>query len=253
MAFPTIPTTGAGTLLSTVQANTTAARTFPSLSSLTKSAGDLLIAVIAAYESSASAAFSSWGAGFTEIHDVGGSAVMATGVAYKFSTGSETGTFTVTQAATITGHAAMFLMSISGAHASSPPEVGTRDSESTIAADPGPFDPSWGAEDILWISVGAAGETSTAGSFTGIGSNPTNYGDFLISALSGDVIGGVRAGIAFRQLNADSEDVGTWAPDLSNARNVAFLMAVRPAAEAVVDMPQKVIMPEFAIRRSYSY
>jgi hypothetical protein len=75
MAFPTIPTAGAGRVLTTTQANTTAARTFPSLSSLTKNSGDLLIAICIAYQSSASAGtvFGTWGGGFTEFVDVGGS------------------------------------------------------------------------------------------------------------------------------------------------------------------------------------
>lgn len=106
MAFPTIPTAAAGRVLSTNQADTSGTRTFPSLSSLTKNAGDLLIAIIVAYQNggSADANFSSWGGGFTEFYDNdNGAATMSVGAAYKVSTGSETGTFSVTQAATVTG------------------------------------------------------------------------------------------------------------------------------------------------------
>jgi hypothetical protein len=82
MAFPTIPTVGAGRALVAVQANTTAARTFPSLSSLTKNAGDRLIAICVAYQTGTGtdAAFSSWGGGFTEVADRATTTTMAIGV-----------------------------------------------------------------------------------------------------------------------------------------------------------------------------
>ena len=232
MAFPDIPTVAGSRVLEQVQANTTAARTFPSLTSLTKNAGDLLIAICCAYQSSAAAGavFGTWGASFTEFADVGGTTSnMSIGCAYKFSTGSETGTFSVTQAATITGHAALFLLSISGAHASSPPEAGAIANGTASAADPAALNPSWGALETLWISIGANGETGTAGAFTGPSASPTNYSGDVITALSADAAGGVQCGIGFRQNNTASEDVGTWSLDTSNARNSALVIAVRPA------------------------
>lgn len=232
MAFPVIPTSGT-TLLTTGQADTTAARTFPSLSSLTKSAGDLLIAIVISYQASVTnATFGTWGASFTEFLDVGtGGSTMGIGAAYKFSTGSETGTFTVTQAATVTGHASLHLMSISGAHATAPPEGGSFVSGTTSAADPGAFSPSWGADDTLWISIGANGETSLTGSFTGFSASPTNYST-AVGTITTDVIGGIANAVAFRQLNTASEDVGTWSLDTSNARNAAAVIAVRPVPAA---------------------
>ena len=65
MAFPTIPTVGAGRVLTAVQANATSPRTFPSLTSLTKNAGDLLIGLIAAYETSGATPPFTWGGSFT--------------------------------------------------------------------------------------------------------------------------------------------------------------------------------------------
>lgn len=231
MAFPTIPTVAGGRLLTTVQANTTATRTFPNLSSLTKNAGDLLIAIVVGYQSSlTSGIFGTWGAGFTEIRDIGVASQHCVGVAYKISDGTETGTFTVTQAGTVTGHAAMILMSIPGAHASTAPEVSAALATGTAAAaNPAALDPAgWAAEDTLWIAVGASGETSTTGSYTGIASAPANYTDYADTGISGDVVGGVEAAVAFRQLNGASEDVGTFSVDTSNARNAALVIAVRP-------------------------
>jgi hypothetical protein len=233
MAFPTIPTIGNGRLLSQNQNNTTAARTFPSLSSLTKNSGDLLIAVAVAYErSAASATFGSWGGGFTELADIdGGATTMAVGIATKTSTGSETGTFTVTQAATVTGHCALFLMSIPGWLALSPAEVTALAVGTAAAANPGALDPSgWGTTDTLWIAVAGNGETNTGGSWTGLGTPtpPTNYGSENSPGIGTDAVGGIHAAVAFRQNATGSEDVGTWGgQDVSNARNCALLIAVR--------------------------
>jgi hypothetical protein len=232
MAFPTIPTAAAGRILTNVQADTTATRTFPSLTGLTKNSGDLLIAICIAYQSSVTnAAFSGWTAGWTEFIDSSSSTTMAIGAAYKYSTGSETGTISVTQAATITGHAAMILMSIPGAHASTIPVGGSRADGTSAAADSASFDPStWGTEDTLWIMVGGSGETNTSGAYQGFTTgDPTNYTSNATTGISQDVVGGVEGKVAFRQLNAASEDIPTFAPDTSNARNASMVIAVRPA------------------------
>lgn len=235
MAFPTIPTVADGRVLTTTQADTSATRTFPNLSSLTKNSGDLLVAIITAYQSSVTnAAFSSWGAGFTEFHDSSTSTTMAIGAAYKVSDGTETGTFSVTQAATITGHAGMILLSIPGAHTTTAPEAGSRASGTSAAADPAAFNPAgWDAEDTLWIAVRGSGETSTTGSYTGLSSPPTNYTNSAQTGISADVVGGVEGGTSFRQLNAASEDIGAGTCDVSNARNAAVVVAIRPAPEII--------------------
>lgn len=234
MAFPTIPTVADGRVLMTNQTDTSGTRTFPNLSSLTKASGDLLLAIIVGYQSggSSGAVFSSWGAGFTEFSDqmTTSGSTMCVGMAYKWSTGSETGTFTVTQASP-TGFAAMMLLAIPGAHASTPPEAGTIASGTGTQADPGSFSPSWGAEDTLWIAVVGDGETGSGGTWTGTGINPpTNYGSHVDSNASDTgTVGETEIGASFRQLNAASEDVGTSGVDTSNARNAAVVVAVRPA------------------------
>lgn len=231
MAFPDIPTAAGNRVLVNTQADTTGTRTFPSLTGLTKNAGDLLIAICVGYQTGTgtNAAFSGWTGSFTEFHDSATTTTMAVGMAYKFSTGSETGTIAVTQAGAITGHAAMILMSISGAHASTAPEAGSRAS-GTGAADPASFDPAgWAAEDTLWISVAGNGETATGGTWTGLASSPTNFSGDVLTAQSGDAVGTVQAGVGFRQLNASSLDVGPWTGDTTNARDAAVVVAVRPA------------------------
>lgn len=236
MTFPTIPTVGAGRVLFANQADTSQTRTFPSLSSLTKSAGDLLIAIIVTYQSSTNPQFSSWGGGFTEFSDQGTSSTLGIGLAYKWSTGSETGTFSVTQATTVTGHASMCLLSIPLAHATTVPEAGTIANGTTGAADPGSFNPAnWDAEDTLWIAVDGNGMTSGTGSWTACGAgtltNFTNQADS--NTTDNSAVGQTEVVVSFRQLNAASLDRGAVSThDLSNARNSAIIIAVRPAAIA---------------------
>lgn len=229
MAFPDIPTAAGSRVLTAVQANTTASRTFPNQSSLTKNAGDLIIAICWGYQTSAGTPFTLAG-GFTQLVNSAGTSLMCVAVGYKWSTGSESGTFSWTQAATVTGHAAMILMSISGADGSTAPEATAKANGTTSAADPASLSPSWGADDTLWIVTRGAGETSTSGTFTALSTPPTNYSDSVQTGISGDVVGGVEAGVAFRQLNAASEDVGPGTCDTSNARNSALVIAVRPPA-----------------------
>lgn len=227
MAFPTIPTVAAGRVLTAVQADTVATRTFPDLGGLTKNEDDLLIALCIAYQSTVTnAAFSGWGASFTEFVDSSTATTMAIGAAFKVSDGTETGTFSVTQAATITGHASFVLLSIASGMT---PEGGSRANGTAAAADPGRFAPNgWNAEDTLWIAVGGSGEDSTTGAYTGIASAPTNYSDYVDTGISADAVGGVEGAVAFRQLNAASVDVDVFSVDTSNARNAALVIAVRP-------------------------
>lgn len=249
MAFPTIPASGT-TLLTANQLDTTATRTFPSLSSLTKNAGDLLIAIIYAYQTTTAAGsiWGTWGGSFTEFADLGGSTNGTFGAAYKWSTGSETGTFTVTQAGTITGDASMILMAIPGAHATTPPEASAIASGTSAAADPASFDPAgWAAEDTLWIAVAGNGMTAITGTWDGITAAPTNYSGFVeTGAADTSVIGDCELAVAFRQLNASAEDVGGFTQDVSNARNHAFVIAVRPAPPPTIAgmlVPQGVSRP----------
>lgn len=248
MAFPTIPTVAAGRVLTVNQADTSGTRTFPNLSSLTKDSGDLLVAIIVCYQSSlTSAIFSSWGAGFTELKDIGVASQHAVGIAYKWSDGTETGTFTVAQGGTVTGHASMALLSIPGVHPSEVPAVlAALATGTTSAANPGTLTPSWGAEDTLWISIIGSGMTSGTGSWTGtVATAPTNYGDRVDSnTTDNSTVGQTELAVAFRQLNASSEDVGTGSCDTSNARNCATVIAIRPAPPAATELaPDPVTLP----------
>lgn len=233
MAFPTVPNTTNGRIVAVTQANTTATRTFPAFAGLTFGAGDLLVAVIGAYQSSVTnAAFSGWSSGFTEIRDASTSTTSAVGVAYKVAAGTESGSLTVTQAATITGHADMVLFSIPAGEFdnATAPEVSTTATGANTDSDPDALTPSWGAADTLWAAVSVIGETSLTGAFQGNIAGPANYTDYLEAGISGDVVGGVAMAVAFRQLNAATEDPPAFNSDTSNARWRAATIAIRPVA-----------------------
>ena len=236
MAFPTIPTVAAGRVLFANQADTTATRTFPAFSGLTYANGDLLLAIVTTYQSTTNPQFSSWSNGFTELSaggDQGSSTTMGIGIAYKIANGTESGSLTVTQAATITGHASMCLMAIPGAHLVTPPEAGTIVNGTAAAANPASFNPAgWDAEDTLWISVVTSGMTSGTGTWTATGTTaPTNFTDRADSnTTDSSTVGQTEIAVSFRQQNAASQDIATGGVDTSNARNSALALAVRPVA-----------------------
>ena len=239
MAFPTIPTAGAGTIVSQLNTAGGATKTFTNiLNGLTKSSGDLLLAICVIYDgNSTDAEFSGWTAGWTEIIDKATTTSMGFGIAYKISNGSETGNLAVTTADTSANDSAMIVMAISGAHASTAPEGRADSLGTTTSCRCNGVTPSWGPADTLWVYIGACGEDATTGSFTGIASTtPTNYSDLFETGISADVVGGIEAAVAFRQVNAATEDPNAngsvFVNDTSNARWRAGLVAIRPTAVA---------------------
>jgi hypothetical protein len=252
VAFPTIPTAGANTLLFTETASAGTTHTFPSLTTLDNASGDLLIAAIVLYQASATGnTFGTWGGSFTEFGDSSSATnpSIAMGAAYKIATGSETGTFTVVSS--ISGRAAMCLMSVKNWHGTTPPEVAFSAATTTTAPDPPNLDPGgWAAEDNLWIAVAGGGQTSLTGSWTGLGSEPTNYTGYAEGAIAGgDVIGACQIAVAFRGLNASAEDPGAFTTDTSPEIERAATIAVRPAPEVHIPVGLLVMAPRMATSR----
>ncbi len=240
MAFPTIPTTAGNTLLSSATTTASTTHTFPSLTTLAPAAGDLIIAICVQYQGgTAGAEFSSWGASLNEILDDATVTALdlAVGVAYKVASGSESGTFTVTSAHSF--RSVNFLMRIPAAtwHGTSIPEALAAVRATNAVADPGSLDPAnWAAEDTLWIAVYGHSETSTTGSPPIITASPTNYSGDLIEPRNADAVGHITAGVGFRQVNASSEDAGTWSvTNATRGNGLATVLAIRPAVPAPQD------------------
>lgn len=234
MTFPTIPTTGANTLLSSTTSTASTTHTFPNLTTLAPAAGDLIIAICVQYQGgTANAEFSSWGASLTEFLDDAlgsGTGNGANGFAYKVASGSESGTFTVTSAHSF--KSVQFLMRIPAAtwFGSGAPAVTASNRASGVAADPASLSPSWGADDTLWIAVFGHTETTVTGSPPTLTASPTNYSGDLIVARAADAVGDITSGIGFRQLNATSEDAGVYTgSNLNRGSGIAAVIAVRPA------------------------
>ncbi len=237
MAFPTIPTAGASTVLFTETASAGTTHTFPSLTTLGNANGDLLIAFIVLYQASATGnAFGTWGGSFTEFGDSSSATnpSIAMGAAYKISDGTETGTFTVVS--TISGRAAMCLMSVKNWHGTTIPEVAFSGATVTTAQDPPNLDPGgWAAEDTLWIVVAGGGQTSLTGSWGGITSAPASYTNYAEGAIAGgDAIGACQIAVAFQGVNAAAENPGSFTTDTSPEIERAATIAVRPAGATVV-------------------
>lgn len=233
MAFPTTPTVAANTLLSSTTSPASLTHTFPSLTTLAPQAGDLIIAICVQYQGGTlNAEFSSWGASLSELLDDAlgsGTGNGALGIARKTASGSESGTFTVTSAHSF--KSANILMRIPAGtwHGTTIPETTVAARAAGAVADPAALSPSWGADDTLWVAIGGQTETSTTGNPPTLDASPTNYSGDLIVARAADAVGDITAGVGFRQLNASSEDVGTWtASNALRGNGIAAVIAVRP-------------------------
>jgi hypothetical protein len=87
--------------------------------------------------------------------------------------------------------------------------------------------PSWGAEDTTWISAITSGDANTTFS-----AYPTNYTG-ISNVNSGGGNSGCAGAMAYRQLNAASEDPGAYT--YVTARNrTAVTIAIRPASPSPV-------------------
>jgi hypothetical protein len=84
--------------------------------------------------------------------------------------------------------------------------------------------PSFGGEDILWLAVACAADDDEVATAA-----PTNYTDLTQIASGGGANLGVSVISARRQLNAASEDPGTFTLN-EGGNNGCFTVAIRPAA-----------------------
>lgn len=203
MAFPVVATTSSGT-----GGSTSTAITMPS----GVTSGDLLVVMFGV---DGVPTVTHTGTGWTQYGEPGS---QAGGYAFvKIADGADTLTVNYS-VAEVTGY---YVYRITGAHASTVPEADS-DIGSTANPDSPNLAPSWGAEDTMWISFFSLDDgTKTLSSY------PTNYADNQ-NTLAGTTAG-VRLGIATRNLNASSENPGSFTVSASDSW-VALTIAVRPAA-----------------------
>ena len=210
MAFPTSTSATATTFATSV---TSMAVNMPA----SIASGDLLIAGVGVRNAGTWTPPSGW----TVLNEqAGGGAVGESGVWYKIANGSEGATQTWTAGTATT--AAWHVRKVTSWHGTTPPEY-TSTNGDAVAVNPPSLTPSWGAADTLWIAF--SGSSAQAMTYSAA---PTNYGD-LASTTASTGGGASNCGSATRQLNATSDDPGTFTTS-TNRWWAAFTIAVRPAA-----------------------
>jgi hypothetical protein len=133
---------------------------------------------------------------------------------YKIANGTEGASITVTTSSSVqSAHITYRITGYSGT-----PEVGTSATGSSANPDPPNLSPSWGAANTLWIAC-----EGITGPYT-VSSYPTNYSSGLNYYFGG---GGPSVGAAQRNLNASSENPGTFTLG-SSSTWVANTIAVAP-------------------------
>lgn len=176
-----------------------------------------------------------------------GSSPVSNLLAKKSATGSETGTFTLSISASEQG--AWRVIRIPAAQwegtlgttwfAAASTDGAVQSVAGTGGASTSPnsgsLDPfNWDAEDTLWVSFGGSDSTVT---WTGFPANYTQEDHVTAgghTATSGGATG-AGLGVAYRQLNASSEDPGAFTLSASEDWIVTTL-AIRPATAAVASL-----------------
>lgn len=201
MAFPTVNGTPVGTNGTT--ATTTPVVNLPS--------GIVAEEIVLVFIRSASVGDITWPAGWNEIFD--NQTVDATALGYRRADGTEGATVTL---GSESARFAAVSWRIGGSSGKRPtiPET-TNQSGSSANPDPPLHTPTGGAADFIWFALmGCEGEQTMPPTY------PTNYSSNQIDANSGTVgpiTSNCRVAGGTRNLNASSEDPGTFTISTSDA------------------------------------
>lgn len=155
------------------------------------------------------------------------------GIAWREADGTEGSTITVGTVGSTKFAALCFRVSGAADPSTSPPQISTVATGSSTTPDPTTCTPTGGAKDYLWIWFGSwEGEQTSPPA-----GNPTNYGSNIAGAdtgTAGAVTANSRVAMATRELNAASEDPGSWTISASDDW-AAYTIAVHPNPLARVD------------------
>ncbi len=140
-------------------------------------------------------------------------------VRYRIADGTEGASITVTTS--VAENSAHQTYRITGWHGTTAPEFASSSWGSTANPNPPSLTPSWGAEDTLWFASVEinSGEVS-------ISVFPANYGNGVTRDSTGG-FSGTTLGVSRRELNATSDDPGTFTISASHFC-AAHTLAVRP-------------------------
>lgn len=236
-AFPTV----AGTAKTYIASSTTWACNLPA--SVAK--GDLVLLFIVA--DSNVQFFSAFPGSWVELWDndfTGG----ASGGAYLIASGGETTVTPVLDIGTA-DDAVCITYRITGWHGTTPPEAGIpTDGANPSSPDPPALTPSWGAADTLWIAVAGSGVCDSNNNDSLFTAAPTNYGSLVVQ--NGDAatvpnnctsVAQPSIATATRELNAASDNPGTFTVSDTASTNSANLIAVRPTVVAGKTRPPVIV------------
>jgi len=206
MAFPTVAASN-----TSVQSSATNSHSISLPSGI--QAGDLLIIFFTYPISGLANALSGW----TKLKEYYGSGdVFGTNVYYRVADGTEGSTVTITTTGNFqSAHASYRITGYNGN-----PEVSTGvTSTGSTTPDPDSLTPSGGAKDYLWIAHAGAPGAVTFSAY------PTNYGSNQLTIRSNSSGSAATVAVATRNLNASSEDPGTFTIS-GSVRWVALTVAV---------------------------
>ena len=158
----------------------------------------------------------SFPAGWTQLFQTNSSFAVAFGAWYRIADGGEGATITVTTPlGEMTAHTSYRITGYSGT-----PEAGTPAIGFSYYPNPPGLTPTWGAKDTLWFACEGNDYTRPVTAY------PTNYTDSRNDYC--DQYSGCGVGTARRELNAATEDPGTFTISLSD-QWVANTVAIQPA------------------------
>ncbi|HXE75321.1 MAG TPA: hypothetical protein VNN18_06780 [Candidatus Xenobia bacterium] len=184
-------------------------------------ASDDLLIIIASFDAVPTV---TWPSGWTQlIHTATTNNFATFDVYYRIADGTEGSTITVTTSTSEgSAHTSYRITGYQGT-----PEVCTVVVANTNVPNPCSLSPSWGADDTLWLAVMGYNGNHSISAF------PTNYSNTISNRWASS--NGTGVGSGERQLNAASEDPGTFTISASND-TAASTLAVRGAA-AGADQP----------------
>lgn len=219
MAFPTVQTQN-----TSQESSATTTHTVSLPSGIVS--GDLLLAFMAI--DAGSAPFTSFPGGWTEIKDVSETQNFVTlAVAYRDADGGEGASISVST--TPSAQSAHATYRITGHDTGNAPEISTGASGDSNTADPDSLTPTGGAKDYLWFALCAVDGSGSTGPWA-VTAAPSNYTN-LVSSESGGATDGSTVGVARRELNASSEDPGTFTlEEVGGKEWFAATLAVHPGA-----------------------
>lgn len=199
--------------------------------------GDLLLVCL---DKGSTAATINALAGWTELLDENSGNGLY--IAYRLADGTEGASITLTSSASTRD--ATIAVRITGAidPATQAPQIGSTSSGTSTTPDPPSVTPTGGAKDYLWVTFfGGAGEEADDDTWSD--TPPTNYSPSPPLQKACGTVGtnlGGKIALAYRNVNAASEDPGTFAQDVSTAWRAQTIAVHPPAAAAATVIPDVV-------------